>query len=69
MSRGFARTVGVLGVHSGVPVLFGLPVWHDLMGARLVQGVTGHPLLGPATLRGLDDSRVPAREIELVDER
>jgi uncharacterized protein len=69
LERFLARPTGVLGVHSGITGLLGLPTWHALMGARWVRGVTGHPPIGPCTLRGLDDPRVPARRIDLVDER
>ena len=63
------RSVGVLGLHTGVTTLAGLPAWSRLIGARWVQGVSGHPPLGPCTVQGLDDPRVPARRIELIDER
>lgn len=64
-----ARQVGVLGVHVGTTGLLGLPRWTEIIGARWVPGVSGHPPLGPAVLRGLPDPRVPAERIELVDER
>lgn len=64
-----ARRAGVLGVHVGTTTLLGLPAWPGVIGARWRPGVTFHPPLGPAVVRGLDDPRVPAARIELVDER
>ncbi len=69
MEAFLARPVGVLGVHVGATGLLGVPRWPEIMGARWVRGVSGHPPLDRTVVRGLPDPRVPAERIELVDER
>ena len=63
-----ARPVGAFGLHIGCVALLGLPRWTAATGARWVPGTTGHPPLGPCTVHGHDDPRVPG-DLELVDER
>jgi hypothetical protein len=63
-----ARGGGVLALHAGTVSLLGLPSWNALTGASWIAGVTGHPPVGAALLRGHDDPRVPGG-IEVVDER
>lgn len=58
-----ARGGGAVGLHIGVTALAGLDRWNRLTGARWVQGVSGHPPLGPCTVDG------PDGPVELVDER
>ena len=61
-----ARRAGVFALHAATVTLLGLPSWAALTGATWVQGVSGHPPLGPCTVDGHDG--VPER-FELIDER
>jgi len=53
LDRFAQRPGGVLGVHVGLTGLLGWRRWSDLMGARWVNGASGHPPLGEATVRTL----------------
>ncbi len=53
LDRFEVRGGGVLGVHVGLTGLLGWPRWSHLMGARWVNGASGHPPLGEASVRTL----------------
>ncbi|BEP14042.1 hypothetical protein acdb102_23530 [Acidothermaceae bacterium B102] len=67
-----ARGGGVLAVHVGVCGLAGVDWWSEVTGARWIDGLSGHPPLGPSAVsvvRGSHPIVDGAVDFDVVDER
>jgi uncharacterized protein len=72
LERHVAAGAGVLAVHSGGMAFAAVPAWRELLGARWVHGVSGHPDLDRCTVQVADvDHPVTAglADFTLEDER